>query len=213
MGLGAGALKVSGGPNAMSREEVSMATLEAGTPQERPLTGTVTLNEIQWRNLPKRILSWENTYETTKQGGRRGSKNPRWFARRQKLIRYDQQAKLQCNATLAKEHTRSASIPRGLSRRSRTGMGEDRWPTRSSITLLKWDVATWKKIHAWPGIEPCAFAMTGCSALSIELIKPSGEQAIVRSLYTHSIGENDMNWVCIVKCLYQRCLSTRCVTH
>ena len=31
MSLGAGALKVSGGPNAMSREEVSMATLEAGT--------------------------------------------------------------------------------------------------------------------------------------------------------------------------------------
>ena len=31
MSLGAGALKVSGGPNAISREEVSMATLEAGT--------------------------------------------------------------------------------------------------------------------------------------------------------------------------------------
>ena len=31
MSLGAGALKVSRGPNAMSREEVSMATLEAGT--------------------------------------------------------------------------------------------------------------------------------------------------------------------------------------
>ena len=31
MSLGAGALKFSGGPNAMSREEVSMATLEAGT--------------------------------------------------------------------------------------------------------------------------------------------------------------------------------------
>ena len=29
--LGAGALKVSGGPKASSREEVSMATLEAGT--------------------------------------------------------------------------------------------------------------------------------------------------------------------------------------
>ena len=41
-----------------------------------------------------------------------------------------------------------------------------------------------KKIHAWPGIEPWAFAMTGCSALSIELIKPSGEQAIVSTLYT-----------------------------
>jgi len=31
MSLGAGALKVSGGPAARSREEVSMATLEAGT--------------------------------------------------------------------------------------------------------------------------------------------------------------------------------------
>ena len=31
MSLGAGALKVSGGPNAIGREEVSMATLEAGT--------------------------------------------------------------------------------------------------------------------------------------------------------------------------------------
>ena len=31
MSLGVGALKVSGGPNAISKEEVSMATLEAGT--------------------------------------------------------------------------------------------------------------------------------------------------------------------------------------
>ena len=31
MSLGAGALKVSGGRNAISREEISMATLEAGT--------------------------------------------------------------------------------------------------------------------------------------------------------------------------------------
>ena len=31
--LGAGAFKVSGGPNAISREEVSMTTLEAGTTQ------------------------------------------------------------------------------------------------------------------------------------------------------------------------------------
>ena len=30
MSLGAGALKVSGEPNAISREEVSMSTLEAG---------------------------------------------------------------------------------------------------------------------------------------------------------------------------------------
>ena len=31
MSLGAGALKVSGEPNVIGREEVSMATLEAGT--------------------------------------------------------------------------------------------------------------------------------------------------------------------------------------
>ena len=31
MSLGAGALKVSGGPNAISREGISMATLEAVT--------------------------------------------------------------------------------------------------------------------------------------------------------------------------------------
>ena len=47
------------------------------------------------------------------------------------LIRYDQQANLQCNATLAKEHTRSPAIPRGMPRRSQTGVGEDHWPTRT----------------------------------------------------------------------------------
>ena len=51
------------------------------------------------------------------------------------LIRYDQQANLQCNATLAKEHTKSPAIPRGLPHWSRTGVGEDREPTHSSLTL------------------------------------------------------------------------------
>ena len=51
------------------------------------------------------------------------------------MIRYDQQAKLQCKATLAKGHTRSPAIPRGPPRRSHTEVGEDRWPTRSSLTL------------------------------------------------------------------------------
>ena len=46
------------------------------------------------------------------------------------LIHYDQQAKLQCKATLAKEHTRSPAIPRGPPHRSHTEVGEDRWPTR-----------------------------------------------------------------------------------
>ena len=57
MSSGAGILKVSRGLNAISREEVSMATLEVEPPQEQPLTGTVTLNKFR-------------------QGGRRGSKNP-----------------------------------------------------------------------------------------------------------------------------------------
>ena len=44
MSLGAGALEVSRGPNVNSREEISMATLEAGPPLKQPLTDTVTLN-------------------------------------------------------------------------------------------------------------------------------------------------------------------------
>ena len=52
-----------------------------------------------------------------------------------KLIRHDLQAKLQCNATLAKELTSSPAISQGPPRRSRTGVEEDRWPTRSSLTL------------------------------------------------------------------------------
>jgi len=46
MSLGAGALKVSGGPNAISREEVSMATLEAGTSPRAVTNQTVTLNKF-----------------------------------------------------------------------------------------------------------------------------------------------------------------------
>ena len=53
------------------------------------------------------------------------------------MIRYDQQAKLQCKAALAKGHTRSPAIPCGPPRRSHTEVGEDRWPTRSSLTLPK----------------------------------------------------------------------------
>ena len=165
-------------------------------PQERPLTGTVTLNEIQWRYLPKRILTWENTYETTKQGGRRGRKNPQWFARRQKLIRYDQQAKLQCNATLAKEHTRSPAIPRGLPRRSRTGVGEDRWPTRSSLNLLKWYFATWRKFMLdresnprplrWPGavLYPLNWRASYREFVIYPLVKITWIECVLLSVYT-----------------------------
>ena len=57
MSLGAGALKVSGGPNAISREEVSMATLEAGTTPKAP---TNPYRYTEWNSVE--ILTEENTY-------------------------------------------------------------------------------------------------------------------------------------------------------
>ena len=74
MSLGAGALKVSRGPNAITREEVSMATLEAGTTPRAPLSGTVTLNEFSGDTylreyLPQKIL--------TKPPGREGGEGAR----------------------------------------------------------------------------------------------------------------------------------------
>ena len=50
-----------------------MATLECGNhPNERPLTGTVTL-KISGNNLPEKILTLAPNAE---EGGRRGFKNP-----------------------------------------------------------------------------------------------------------------------------------------
>ena len=173
-------------------------------PQERPLTGTVTLNKIQWRYLPKRILTWENTYKTTKQGGRRGRKNPQWFARREKLIRYDQQAKLQCNATLAKEHTRSPSIPRGLPRRSRTGVGQDRSPTRSSLTLLKWYFATWKKFMLDRESNPGPF----CDD-QVQCFSHWTNQAVWRASYRDFVIYPlvKMTWIeCVLLSVYTSCV-------
>ena len=79
MSLGAVALKISGGgwgggANAIGREEASMATLEAGTTQNRPLTGTVTRNKFKLDTylreyLPEKIL--------TKPPGREGGEGAR----------------------------------------------------------------------------------------------------------------------------------------
>ena len=67
MSLGAGAWRVSGWPDATSREEVSMATLEAGT---TPKAATnwhrhTEKRKFQWRYLPVRIPTWKTTQETT----------------------------------------------------------------------------------------------------------------------------------------------------
>ena len=51
-------------------------------------------------------------------------------------------SKATINATLAKEHTRSPAIPQGPPHRSCTGVGEERWPTRWSLTLHKRYLAT-----------------------------------------------------------------------
>ena len=95
-----------------------------------------------WSQLPGFLPRIPNDSQEGKHWSATISKNPQWFARRLKMIRYDQQAKLQCKATLAKGHTRSPAIPRGPPRRSHTEVGEDCWPTRSSLTLPKWYLAT-----------------------------------------------------------------------
>ena len=69
MSLGTGALKVSGGPNAISREEVSMATLEAGTTPGAATNRHRHTEKIQWRYLPEKIL--------TKPPGREGGEGAR----------------------------------------------------------------------------------------------------------------------------------------
>ena len=113
MSLGAAALKVSGRPNAISREEVSMATLEAGT---TPRVTTKRHQNTEWNTVD--ILTSENTVLQNHPARREEREQESAVIRKtQKLIRYDQQAKLQCNATLTKEHTRSPTIPQGSSGR------------------------------------------------------------------------------------------------
>jgi len=77
MSLGVGALVVSGGPNANSREDVSMATLKAGPPLKQPLTDTVTLNKFHDNTYlrEKRNLQKGDNCLSPSKGGRRGSKN------------------------------------------------------------------------------------------------------------------------------------------
>ena len=56
MSLGVGALEVSGGPNANSREEVSMATLEAEPPKEPVPRCLENVNRVTWYlQSPKQI--------------------------------------------------------------------------------------------------------------------------------------------------------------
>ena len=88
-----------------------MATLEAGT---TPKAATnqhrhTEKRKFQWRYLPVRIPTWKPP--ATRQGGRRGSENPQRFAKKEQLIRYDQQAKRQCNITLATSPQRGPATP------------------------------------------------------------------------------------------------------
>ena len=115
MSLGAGAWRVSGWPDATSREEVSMATLEAWT---TPKAATnrhrhTEKRKFQWICLPVRKPTWKLVKKppATRQGGRRGSENPQRFAKKEQLIRYDQQAKQQCNITFATSPHRGPATP------------------------------------------------------------------------------------------------------
>ena len=95
MSLGAGAWRVSGWPDATSREEVSMATLEAGTTPKAATnrhrhTEKFSGDTYLWKYLPEKL---HKKPPATRQGGRRGSENPQRFAKKEQLIRYDQHAK------------------------------------------------------------------------------------------------------------------------
>jgi len=104
MSLGVGALEVSGGPNANSREEVSMATLKAGPPLKQPLTDTITMNKFHDNTYlrEKGNLQKGNNCPSPSKGGTIGSKNLQRFARA-KLICYDEHANQQSETALAKE--------------------------------------------------------------------------------------------------------------
>ena len=70
MSLEAGALKVRGGPNAISREEVFMATLEAGTTQRNRSPGAWRtegpVNRVTWYlRSPKQIPKHRTTPPAT----------------------------------------------------------------------------------------------------------------------------------------------------
>ena len=94
MSLGAAALKVSGRPNAISREEVSMATLEAGT---TPRVTTKRHQNTEWNTVD--ILTLENTYlrkySLTKPPSREGGEGAR--------IRNDSQKRKHWSATISKQ--------------------------------------------------------------------------------------------------------------
>ena len=89
-------------------------------PLKWPLTGTVTLE----KKISMEILTRENTYlkttymkpPATRQGGRRGGENPQRFAKKEQLIRYNQQAKQQCNITSATSPQRGPATPQRAAR-------------------------------------------------------------------------------------------------
>ena len=146
MSLGAGAWRVSGWPDATNREEVSMATLEAGT---TPKAATnphchTEKRKFQWRYLPVRIPTWKlhKKPPAKRQGGRRGSENPQRFAKKEQLIRYDQQAKQQCSITLATNPQRDPATPQ-------RGIGDNHGLIRSSLTSPKLHLATLKISSAY----------------------------------------------------------------
>ena len=103
MSLGTDAWRVSGWPDATSREEVSMATVEVGTTPKAATNRHCHTQKISVEILTHEIPTWKLLKKppATRQGGRRGSENPQRFTKKKQLIRYNQQAKQQCNITLA----------------------------------------------------------------------------------------------------------------
>ena len=132
----------AGGPNANSREKVSMATLEAGPHLKQPLTDTITLNKIQWRYFPMIIITWERK-ETLQKGN-----NPRHPAREGRegaRIRNDLQEQ-SWSAMISKQSNKAKTAlvtntkealqnPKGHPHRSHIAM-EDNCRSKDQLLLL-----------------------------------------------------------------------------
>ena len=117
MSLGAAALKVNGRPNAISRGGIH-GNPGSGTPppppQEWPLSSTITLNEIQWRYLLRRILTWENTVLQNHPAGREEREQESAMIRKNAkidLLRSASKATMQCN-TNKRAHKEPCNSPR-----------------------------------------------------------------------------------------------------
>ena len=113
MSLGAGALKVSGGPNAISREEVSMATVEAGTTPRTATNRNCHTESIKWRYLPKKNIYLRKYLQNHEAGREEREQESAMIRKKAKIdpLRSASKATMQSN-TSKRAHKEPCNSPR-----------------------------------------------------------------------------------------------------